>query len=116
MGLEDIDTVVLNNFPKPTGPHLIESDLDEQNSCRYKLRSRMPQENCMEKYIQIIPDSLIHNRPTRYLIQQHDKWKSKGRGQTDKKLTSTLVIQTFKVSSWPIFFKVWESFIFQQSF
>ena len=38
------------------------------------------------------------------------------RGRTDKKLTSTLVIQTFlSFELADFFFKVWESFIFQKS-
>ena len=39
-----------------------------------------------------------------------------GRGRTDKKLISTLVIWTFfKFRAGRYFFKVWESFIFQKS-
>ena len=36
------------------------------------------------------------------------------RGRTDKKPTSTLVIWTFKVSSWPIFFKSMGVFYFSK--
>ena len=42
---EDVYTVVVSNFLKTTGPHLIEPDVGNQTNSRYKLRSHTQQEN-----------------------------------------------------------------------
>ena len=60
---------------------------------------------------------IVLHFPVRCWLEMHSKlfWTVVGRGKTDKTFTSTLVIRTFKVSSWPIFLKYGSLLFFSEA-